>query len=164
MSEADFYEPVKECLERSFTNVGRAVYLEVAARKGFSETAKRAIPDGREIVFAFLRRKPDILGFTEGQYTKSLITAEVKEGSLTLDDIYQAKLYKEVFDAAYGFLITVAPIQEEIKRLCKRTFNILHSAGDYRQFLAIAQFDSAGRQLLDWVEEDPFQKAHYWNS
>ena len=53
---------------------------------------------------------------------KSLITVEVKEKSLTLEDIYQAKLYKEVFEAKYGFLVTLSPIQEELKQIVQREF------------------------------------------
>lgn len=30
-------------------------------------------------------------------------------------------MYKEVFGARYGFLVTAAPIPEELKRLCKAT-------------------------------------------
>ena len=88
---------------------------------------------------------------------------EVKERIEKLDDIYQAKLYKEVFDAKYGFLITADPIPEEIKRLCRATVNILRSASDstYR-FLAIGQFDPENRQFVDWFEKDPFQEEYYW--
>jgi hypothetical protein len=163
MAEADLYEPVKQCLERSLIAVGKRCYLEVAAKRGFSETAKQAIPQGKEIVFSFLRHKPDILGFIENQYTKDLITVEVKEACPNLDDVYQAKLYKEVFEARYGFLITGDPITEELKRLCRTTSPILHSAGDgtYR-FLALAQFDPAAGKFVEWFEENPFTQSFYW--
>lgn len=80
-----------------------------------------------------------------------------------MDDIYQVKLYKEVFDAKYGFLITTKPIPEEIKRLCRNTFNILRSSGDdtYR-FLAIGQYDKESGQFVDWFEKNPFEEEHYW--
>lgn len=163
MAEADLYEPVKQCLERSFAALDKRCYLEVAAKRGFSETAKQAIPQGKEIVFTFLRHKPDILGFIENQYTKDLITVEVKEASPGLDDVYQAKLYKEVFEARYGFLITGGPITEELKRLCRITPPILNSVGDstYR-FLVVAQFDLSAGTFVEWFEEDPFSKSFYW--
>ena len=99
----DLYEPVKRYLEGQFAKVaaGKTFHLEIAARKGFSEKVKAEIPDDRDIVFKFTKR-PDILGFVKGQYTSNLITVEVKGNGLELDDIYQAKLYKEVFDARYG--------------------------------------------------------------
>jgi hypothetical protein len=146
-----------------FETAGASVYLEIAANSGFSEKLKQAIPHGKEIVFQFIKLRPDIAGFVEEQYGKSLITVEVKEKSLTLEDIYQAKLYKEVFEAKYGFLVTLSPIQEELKRLCKGNFDILRSAADsiYR-FLAIGQFDKASGEFTDWFEGNPFEQPQYW--
>jgi hypothetical protein len=63
-------------------------YLDRGATKGFSEDVKAAIPDGREIVFPFLRRKPDIIGYVKRDYSKELIVVEVKEKSLTIENIF----------------------------------------------------------------------------
>jgi hypothetical protein len=113
-------------------------------------------------VFNFLTRRPDILGVVERQYQKDLITVEVKEKSLKIDDIYQAKMYKEVFGARYAFLVTAAPIPEALKRLCGTTVSILHSIDDHTyKFLAIAQFHPAGG-FIDWVQENPFEKEYFW--
>ena len=163
MAESDFYIPIKQGLEGLFAARGRQPYLEITALKGLSERLKAKIPQHREIVFAFLKKRPDLFGFTQGQYFDDLITVEVKERIEKLDDIYQAKLYKEVFDAKYGFLITVEPIPEEIKRLCKNTVNILRSASDsIHRFLAIGHFDKATGQFIDWFEKDPFGEEFYW--
>jgi hypothetical protein len=43
---------------------------------------------------------------------KDLITVEVREKTIGLKDIYQAKMYKEVFNARYGFLPTAEPKPE----------------------------------------------------
>ncbi len=163
MAEADFYQPIKKRLEELFAAKKKSSYLEVTAAKGLGEKLKGQISPQREIVFAFLKKRPDLFGFVQGQYASDLITVEVKERIEKLDDIYQAKLYKEVFDARYGFLITSEPIPEEIKRLCRATVNILRSASDstYR-FLAIGQFDRENGQFVDWFEKDPFQEEYYW--
>jgi len=163
MSEANFYQPIKEQLEELFRNRGKQAYLEITATKGLSEKLKQKIPQNREIIFVFLKKKPDLFGFVEGQYSSDLITVEVKEKIGKLDDIYQAKLYKEVFDARYGFLITIEPIPEEIKRLCKNTYSILHSSVDsiYR-FFVMVQFDKESGQFVDWFEKNPFVEEHYW--
>ena len=163
MSEANFYQPIKDKLEELFVVKGKHPCLEVTATKGLSEKLKQKIPQNREIVFVFLKKKPDLFGFVEGQYSNDLITVEIKGRIEKLDDIYQAKLYKEVFDAKYGFLITIEPIPEEIKRLCRNTFNILRSSGDgtYR-FLAIGQYDKESSQFIDWFEKNPFEEEHYW--
>jgi len=163
MAEADFYEPIKEKLEELLTSKGKRFYLELTADKGLSEKLKREIPQQRDIIFTFLKKRPDLFGFVEGQYSKDLITIEIKDRIKKLDDIYQAKLYKEVFEAKYGFLITTKPVPEEIKRLCKSTIDILHSAGDsIHRFLVIGHFDKESGQFVDWFEENPFEKEYYW--
>ncbi len=162
MAEADWYDPVQAKLAEQLSGVATDFYLETAASKGFSETVKAAIPSGREIVFSFLRRRPDLIGYVSKESAKDLITVEVKEGSLTIEDIYQAKMYKEVFGARYGFLITATPIPEALKRLCKQTYSIQHSANDLTySFLAIAHFHRAGG-FIEWFEENPFSKDFYW--
>ncbi len=163
MAEEDFYQPIKERLEDLLAATGRRFHLEITARKGLSEKLKASVPHGREIVFAFLRKRPDLFGFLEGQYDNDLVTVEVKDEATKLEDIYQAKLYKEVFGARYGFLITTAAIPEDIKRLCKGNLDIFHSAGDsiYR-FLAIGQFDKEKGRFAEWFEENPFEQDQYW--
>ena len=131
MAERDWYDPVEAKLAEKLSSVGCGrFYLETGATKGFSERVKAAIPAGREIVFSFLRRRPDILGYVSREFSKDLITVEVKEKSLTIEDIYQAKMYKEVFGARYGFLITATAIPEALKRLCRQTYPIQHSSHD----------------------------------
>jgi hypothetical protein len=165
MAEAALYEPVMSCLQRSFVAVGKSVYLEIAATRGLSEKVRRVIPKGSEIVFGFLRQhRPDIIGVIEGELVLNpLIVAEVKARSLTLEDVYQTKRYKELLGAKGGFLVTVHPIPEELRRLCAQNFDILRSASDgvYR-FLAICQFDIVAGQFIDWFQQDPFQQAHFW--
>jgi hypothetical protein len=163
MAEAALYEPVQMKLMELLSGAGVGnFYLETGGSKGFSEKLKAAIPDGREIVFNFLTRRPDILGVVERQSQKDLITVEVKEKSLKIDDIYQAKMYKEVFGARYAFLVTAAPIPEALKRLCRTTVAILHSADDHiYKFLAIAQYHPGGG-FIDWVPENPFEKDYFW--
>jgi len=163
MAEADFYQQIKDRLKELFLTKGKQPYLDITANKGLTEKIKQKIPQDREIVFVFLKKKPDIFGIIEEEHTNNFITVEIKEKISKLDDIYQAKLYKEVFDAKYGFLIVLSPIQEEIKRLCKNTFSVLHSATDsIYSFLVIAQFDKESGRFVDWFEENPFEKDTYW--
>jgi hypothetical protein len=163
MAEADLYQPIKKALEELLATKGKLFYMEVTARKRWSEKLKGKIPQGRGIVFTFLKKRPDLLGFIEGQFASKFVTVEVKERVIKLDDIYQAKLYKEVLDARYGFLVTVEPIPEEIKRLCNDTFSILHSSTDSTYgFLVIGHFDKISGQFIDWYENNPFEEEQYW--
>jgi hypothetical protein len=59
----------------------RASIWKFAGKRGPSEQFKRVIPEGREIVFRFLSKRPDIMGFVEGDYANNLITVEVKQKS-----------------------------------------------------------------------------------
>jgi hypothetical protein len=50
-----------------------------------------------------------------------------------------------------------------MKRLCRNTVSILHSASDgIHRFLAIGHFDTATGQFIDWFEKDPFGEEFYW--
>src|SRR5229473_2844132 len=120
------------------------------------------IPPGLEILFRFVNRKPDIVGYMETNLGNTIFTAEVKRDSLTIWNIYQAKMYKELFGATFGFLISTEPIPEELKRLLRNIPIILMSAGDYTfHFLALARFDLEKGTFTDWFanqsqDTDPF--------
>lgn len=161
IKEEDLYEPVRVALDRAFDGIGKRAVSETCATKGFGEQLKALIPDGQEILFRFLARKPDIVGHIEGKIGNSIFTAEVKRGGLTVQDIYQAKMYKELFGATFGFLVGTEPIPEELKRLLRRTPIMLMSAGDYTfNFLALGRFDFERQAFADWYanfqDVDPF--------
>ena len=162
IKEKELYEPVRAALERSFTAIGKTTVSETGATKGLGEPLKALIPPGLEILFRFLNREPDIVGYAEGKLRNEIFTAEVKRGSLTIQDVYQAKMYKELFGATFGFLISTQPIKEELKRLLRNIPIILMSAGDYTfHFLALARFDLENGTFADWFafqsqDSDPF--------
>jgi len=119
MAEAFLYEPVLIELKRLFESVGVAASLEITATTGASDKVAQAIVPGLEILFAFLSsNKPDILGVDD---KRRWIVAEIKDGGLGLEDVYQAKKYKELFSAPFGFLVTAAPIPTRLRRLCEST-------------------------------------------
>ena|SRR5712692_3674135 len=163
IKEKDLYEPVRAALERSFTAIGKRTVSETAATKGLGETLNALIPPGRESLFRFVNRKPDIVGYMETNLGNTIFTAEVKRDSLTIWNIYQAKMYKELFGATFGFLISTEPIPEELKRLLRNIPIMLRSVGDYTfHFLALARFDLENGTFTDWFanshpqDMDPF--------
>ncbi len=166
VKEKELYEPVRGALERAFEGIGKRAVSETGATKGLGEQLKALIPQGQEILFRFLTRKPDIIGYVEGGLGNTIFTAEVKRGGLTVQDIYQAKMYKEMFGATFGFLVGTEPIPEELKRLLRRIPIMLMSAGDYTfNFLALARFDFESGAFTEWYanfqDADPF--AHLKN-
>jgi hypothetical protein len=162
MAEADLYKPVLLKLTEALGEKVHCNFWLETSDRGFSERIKAAIPSGREILFNFIRWKPDIMGVVQRDSQKDLIVVEIKEKALNIENIYQAKLYKEVFGARYAFLVSAAPIPEELKRLCKTTLSILHSIDDHTyRFLAITQF-SPNSGFIDWLEDNPFEKDYFW--
>jgi hypothetical protein len=150
--EKDLYQPVIAALDRSFSSINKDTFIETAATKGLGESFKALIPRGREIAFRFSNLQPDIVGYVKHSRGNDLFTVEVKRGSPTPRDIYQAKMYKELYGATFGFLIVTAPITVEIKRLVASIPIILMSAGDHTfNFLAIGCFDPNTREFTDWL-------------
>lgn len=161
--EKELYEPVKYALERAFQSIGKHAVCETAATAGFGDQMKAVIPSGSEILFRYMNLRPDIAGIVEPAGITTMLTVEVKLGSPTIKDVYQAKLYKEVFGATLGFLIATGAIPEEMKRLCCLRPTILHSFDHYNfSLFAIGQFDPEARRFVDWLgthslDPDPFK-------
>lgn len=121
--EKELYEPVKKFLHREFSARFGNCHLEITAGGRFEDSIKKVIR--HDIIFAFLGRKasPDLVGFIQGEFgIKDYIVVEVKRGKVTLQDIYQAKLYGDLFGARYALLISPEPVPEEIKRLHETLF------------------------------------------
>ena len=102
MAEAFLYEPVLIELKRLFESVGVTASLEITATTGASDKVAQAIVPGHDILFAFLNgNRPDILGVDD---KRRWIVAEIKDGGIGLEEVYQAKKYKELFSAPFGSL------------------------------------------------------------
>lgn len=130
--EKDIYEPIREYLTKSFTQKFGNCFLEITAEGVFSSTLKTVVR--HDIVFYFLRKKaPDLVGFIARKQSEwdasfvpgivqDYITVEIKRNKITLEDIYQAKMYGDLFQAKYALLISPERIPEEIKRLDQNTY------------------------------------------
>lgn len=126
LTEEELYEPVRQYISRRLNAYPARYHLEITSHGRFSETLKRLIPE--DIVFSFLRTEfPDLTGFilrknieiraATCKHVRSFIVVEVKTGRLTLEDVYQAKRYGDLFKAEFALLVSLEPIREEIKRL-----------------------------------------------
>ncbi len=127
VSEKELYEPIRQCLMTQLTDETHRCHLEVTADGAFSHTLKSYVR--QDIIFSFLRKKasPDLTGYIEKRgpdvvigsmsSIQGFITVEIKTGKITLQDIYQAKMYGDLFGAKYALLISPERIPEEIRRL-----------------------------------------------
>jgi len=128
--EKRLYEPIKEHLQtllqsyyveehnppqtRPFQYEDNP-YLEVTAESGISETLQREFSDATFYILSAEDKTPDIMGFVRKNLSspKELITVEVKDETVKLRHIFQARLYQEVFKSTLGFLISSKGIAEK---------------------------------------------------
>lgn len=164
VAEKEIYEAVRRSLWDCFQGKVNEVYLAITSEGVFPEEIKKHVSKYEEIIFSFLKRKnaPDITGFYKlvaNNYAAFyFITVEIKNAVITLEDIYQAKRYADLFKARYGFLISTKPIPTEIERLCEK-IQILYIAGTDYQTLKLAQFDAVQQEIIQksWFPESPFK-------
>lgn len=180
-NEEWFYKPLRKLLEARFKSAFGNCYLEITHKGKLSEKIKSAIPSKANIIFSFLRGKtrPDLTGFVEVQSEIKVgntiyksdkkwcdfIIIEVKPPKIDLKDIYQAKRYADLFQAEYGFLMTMNPIPEEIKRLASVTSILSIKQGNLRiaQFNAYRKGIDSDESVCDiledsWFPDNPFEK------
>jgi len=166
-TEKDLYEPVRRELTDKFSVSGK-VHLEVSADGRISEHVKEKLDDVSLHIINFERVKPDIIGFLRietktgrgaGYYQDEKVVAEVKNEQVGITDVIQTKVYAEVFDARYAFLISSEPIPEEIKRFVKMKPGLLHYAGGYGE-IKLVQFDEDAEVFVEgsWFRESPFEE------
>jgi len=113
------------------------VHFEITAKGHFSEKLKEQLDDKALNIIRVEKFSPDIMGFMRKGIPSSsteLITVEVKADKITIKNISRAKLYKDIFRAHYGMLISPKRIPEEIRRFIADRYDI---GGK----LIIAQFD-----------------------
>jgi hypothetical protein len=168
-AEKEFYEPIKEYLENAFIEKFGNCYLEVTANGLFSDTLKQVVRN--DIIFTFLGRKasPDLTGFihTKGSewvtvfegsgIVKDFITVEIKREKITLQDVYQAKMYGDLFQAKYALLISPKPIPGEIRRLDQRLFFVTYRYMN-GWYLHVGEWDSEASRMQEyrWLPKSPY--------
>jgi len=129
--EKELYEPIKNdlktllgsyCIEEAYPPQSRPFqyednpYLEITAEKRtISETLKKEFSDETFYILSAEEKIPDIMGFMRRKLSspRELITVEVKAKPIKLMDIFQARLYQEVFKSTLSFLISSKGIPEE---------------------------------------------------
>lgn len=129
--EKELYEPIKEhlktilasyCIEEAYPPATRPFqyednpYLEITAKKRrIPETLKKEFSDETFYILSAEEKIPDIMGFMRKKISspRELITVEVKDKLIKLMDIFQARLYQEVFKSTLSFLISSKGIPEE---------------------------------------------------
>jgi len=163
-NEKEYYPLIKAKLEELLRTKSTNFYFEITANKKFSDKLKAEIREGRDIIFQFLKEaSPDITGFIKNKYSSDFIVVEFKRERIKLNDIYQTKRYRELFNAKFTFLISLEPIPTEIKRLDKAMNDQLLKAGLHWTFaFVLVEFDRQEKKFVEWYPENPFENDIYW--
>jgi len=158
--ESKLYTPVRDALESYFCPGSEHCLFEVTA-EGVSNELQRKLPD--EILFLLGSRelRPDILGCVEHPigskafyYHAFFVTAEVKDGAPTINDLFQAKKYGEIYGAAVTLLVSTEKPEERLLRLLKRRPELRHLPMSM-YFAYLCRFSVKDEAIDWWFPEQP---------
>ena len=167
--ERDLYEPVRgyliNMLKRKYSNF----HLEVTANGNYSETLKHVVR--HDIVFSFLKTaSPDLTGYilkrgvnlrvVRSSDVEDFMTVEVKLEKIKLRDIFQAKMYGDLFYARYALLVSPDIIGEEIRRLQEKLY-ILNRFRNWKVYVGQVLVEQSDKSIIKvkdsiWCPETPF--------
>ena len=100
---------------------------------------------------------PDIMGYIKLTRDSecAYIIVEVKKDEIKLRDIYQTKMYSDLFNAKFAILVTAREIPPLIKHLSEAIEDLISMAEDKQ--LIIAHFDSRENEFKEWYPKNPFK-------
>jgi len=152
--EAKLYLPVRNALESYFCPGSEHCLIEVTADR-VSDKLQEKLPDDVLFLLKGGEVRPDILGRVEHPigskafyYHSFFVTAEVKDGAPTINDLFQAKKYGEIYSAAITLLASTQKPEERLLRLLKRNPVLLHLP--MSMHLAYLCRFSVKDGLIDW--------------
>jgi hypothetical protein len=161
-AEEKYYKPIKEKLSQLFREKGAEIYLEITGnKKKFSEELKSKISSNADIIFYFLKKFPDITGYVGNIPLPGFVVAEIKKDKIKIEDIYQTKMYADLLETKFAFLISLKHIPEEVKRLLRVRYQIIYVPSIYQAFV-LTHFDEQKGEFVEWFEKNPFEESIYW--
>jgi len=124
---------------------------------GFPDNVQAFLPNHIFVLGAHKEIRPDLTGrigpggVCAGLYghVEFLLTAEVKDGSPTISDVFQAKSYGELYDAVALLVCTRLP-EERLHRVLGEHPELLNYGS--RRRLYICQFSQDEHAIINWVE------------
>ncbi len=146
-----------DSLQAQFLKKFNNCHLEITSKGEFSELLKSKF-DEAALYFISQSVYPDLTGFVCENSSEYFIVAEIKNTKITARDIYQAKMYAELFKAKYGFLISTESLSEEIRRLKRLRDALFKHEGWGYQSVICGHFDENEKRLIDsaWFPKKPW--------
>ena len=102
------YVYTRDGLQRAMSSGIKNPHLIITAHGEFSDELQRVL-DYRLFAALYAEKlKPDIMGFVRKKKSSEpeVITVEVKATALTIRDVLQAKMYSDIFNAKFAFIIS----------------------------------------------------------
>jgi hypothetical protein len=163
--EKELYAPVKSALELLFKPFG--VGLIAVTSKRIPDEIKERLDRDSLFYARSVKLIPDIMGYLWPSRKNDppiflrpgLIVAEVKRGPLKLWDIYQTRMYSELFDSRIAFLVSDTRIPVELRRFLEEHDYILHShEGSHPLYIGVLANSRAqvNWNSISWYPIDPF--------
>jgi hypothetical protein len=165
--EERLYEPIRNLLRNIFANYyvekprkpqyqnalsyerEENPYLEIIGKKkSFSQALKREFNTNTLLLINSEGSFPDLVGYVRkkpSNPTKEIVVVEIKDKPVKLIDIFQARLYQEIFSPTFCFLISSEEIPEERIRFVEK-----------RDFIR-------GEVIIAQYHENPYQKYGFFN-
>lgn len=143
--ESRFYEPTKKAIEHYIEHYVRTekpnydYNLEITA-DSIPDWIRKHLDDVSARATLKEKRKPDIIGVL---YPKDkpqnpimncfseLIVVEVKPTNITFEDIYQAKMYDELYNAKETYLVSPDPVPADILWVLRNRPHIVSTKAGY---------------------------------
>jgi hypothetical protein len=110
---------------------------------------------------------PDLTGYFRPDPSKQppyrfyeeLIVAEVKNKSPTIKDIIQTKIYAEIFDAPFAYLISSKATREEMRHFLSKRYLLLSYEAHRRVYIGKFNVNKLHIDEVDWYPENPFKSG-----
>lgn len=158
--EAKYYPIVRDWLQELLRQRFPWCHLEVTANGKFSGKTKEHIPQGREIIFHFLKQAaPDLTGFVTRERGRGFIVVEVKTTTIGLKDVSQVRGYAELFEARWSLLLSTREIPEEFRRLHQEAPEIFSTLTGHGAITLGWLREQGGRWDAQWFPAAPFAKG-----
>lgn len=118
-----YIEPEKRYQSAPFEHEENPYLRVIGRKKRFPETLEKEFDTETLNIVSDEGKFPDIVGYVQKKRKsqKEIITVEVKDKPIKLKHIAQAKFYQDIFNAAFGLLISSEGIPERKVRYVLET-------------------------------------------
>jgi len=154
-AERSLYSGVKNALTDYFRQGDDqiAITLDITADE-FPQAAQALLQSSVLFLLNSREARPDLFGHIGPDCTQAygrrdfLVTVEVKPGSHSIHDVFQAKKYGKLNWAPIALLVSTELPEERLRRLLSERLDLFGYGGGYHQLYLCKYSESKG--IIDW--------------